>query len=87
LSREESMGESWRITGDSWRVRGETGSVIGLVGLSPNGVRYLRVGGHGFCLGAEKLEARKPLDAKRAAESHKSTSPFVGLRLDRAKFG
>lgn len=23
--------------------------------LAPNGLHYLRVGGHGFCLGAEKM--------------------------------
>jgi len=25
----------------------------------PNGVRYLRVGGRGFCLGAEKTQSQK----------------------------
>ena len=41
-----------------------------------NGLRYLRVGGRGQCLGAEKkLEARKILE--NAAESHTSGARFV----------
>jgi len=40
-----------------------------------NGLRYPQVGGRGFCLGAEKLEARK-MPVKRA-DSHLSGARFV----------
>ncbi len=40
-----------------------------------NGLRYLRVGGRGFALGAGKLEARKMLVNR--AESHTSGARFV----------
>ncbi len=40
-----------------------------------NGLRYLRVGGLGFCLGEEHAEARKMLE--NAAESPASSARFV----------
>jgi hypothetical protein len=43
--------------------------------FSPNGLRYLRVGRRGLCLGAGKPEARKLLE--NAAESPPSTARFV----------
>jgi len=41
--------------------------------LKPNGLRYLRVGGRGFCLGAEKTRSQKMLE--NAAESPASGAP------------
>ncbi len=47
----------------------------------PNGLRYLRVGGCGQCLGAGKLEARKM--PENAADSHTSGARFVGHFTER----
>jgi hypothetical protein len=47
-------------------------------------LRYLRVGGRGFCLGQEKPEARKMLE--NAAESHTSGARFVGRFLQGIRF-
>jgi hypothetical protein len=49
-----------------------------------NGLRYLRVGGRGFALGAGKLEARKMLEnaaRPRRRQSHTSGARFVGPQL------
>ena len=46
---------------------------------APNGLRYLRVGGRGFCLGAGKTRSQKMLE--NAAESHASGARFVGWRF------
>ena len=47
--------------------------------LLPNGLRYLPVGGRGFCLVAGKNEARKMLE--NAAVSHTSGARNVGRYL------
>jgi len=47
-----------------------------LFALPSNGLRYLRVGGRGFCLGAGKTRSQKNLE--NAAESHTSGARFVG---------
>jgi len=41
----------------------------------PNGLRYLRVGGRGFCFEAEKTRRQKKLG--NGNESHTSTARFV----------
>jgi len=52
--------------------------------LQPNGLRYAPTGYAGAGVDSvweqEKLEARKMLDAKRAADSHTSDARFVGRR-------
>jgi len=45
-----------------------------------NGLRYLRVGGRGQCLGAGKTRSQKKL--VNCAESHTSGARFVGTLLD-----
>ncbi len=44
---------------------------------APNGLRYLRVGGRGFCLGAGKTRSQKML--LNRADSHTSGARFVSL--------
>ena len=46
-----------------------------------NGLRYLRVGGRGFCLRAGKPETRKMLE--NAAESHTSEARCIRQPFER----
>jgi len=50
----------------------------------PNGVRYWRWGGRGFCWGAEKTRSQKILE--KAAESPASSARFVGLLFGILKY-
>ena len=57
---------------------GEMETARGAVAMfedSPNGLRYLGVGGRGQCLGAKKLEARKML--LNRADFHTSSARCV----------
>jgi hypothetical protein len=51
----------------------------GITIVPPNGSRYWRWGGRGFCLEQEKPEARKMLENR--AESRQSTARCVRRRM------